>query len=82
MVFLGLFRIDIYCQNCGKDITNEGGFVSDDGKIFCHINRSCLDEVINYNELSIEYETAREVQKDIKYGRLIHYTQLEKKKLR
>jgi hypothetical protein len=32
-------RVFGYCENCGEKVTDEGNeyYISDDGKVFCHI---------------------------------------------
>lgn len=71
----------VYCQdeNCRKEIKREGGFVSSDKEIYCckidmriFQSRSMKDSTFY-----IEYRTAKEIQKDIKNGKLLHFGKLE-----
>ena len=81
-----------YCQNCGNDITANGGDVSTSGNIYCNDyeedgNSHCLDKEmllfskgkIDLKAISIRYYTPEEVQKAIKKRKLLHYGPLEEK---
>ncbi len=78
MIFEKLFKRKVYCQNCGNDITDLGGwYVPYKSEIFCNKDETCLLGITK--SPSIEYKNSREVQKDIKDGKLIHYNKLERK---
>ncbi len=74
MIFFTKKRV--YCQSCGTNITNEGGYISKNGQIFgYHHQGRCLEEaaeelekMLPQNEINVklEYRTAKEVQEDIK----------------
>ena len=81
--------LEVYCQFCGKNITNEGGDVGDsrfychgdeeDGTARCVINalfETGQTEIVIYN-----YHNPRKIQKMIRKGELIHFGPLEKEAL-
>lgn len=73
---MGLFNEELYCQICFGNITKEGGYVSEDGRIFgYHHNRKCLEKAAEELEkilpkdkinIKLEYRTGKEVQGDIR----------------
>ncbi len=80
----------IYCQNCGRDITIEGGDVSSNKRIYCHGYKDdgksrCLDremtDMINgkipLDPIFFNYHDANEVQEAIKKCKLAKYSLLE-----
>ncbi len=74
----------MYCQSCNEEIDMKntlgikGGYLSTEGEVFCSDVR-CLKKALNKNEgLSFEYRTWNELKEDIKSGKLIHSSQLEK----
>lgn len=84
----------VYCQNedCGREITKEGGDVSSSGLIFCHGYKDdgesrCLDyemrlmfkREISSEFLSYNYHNNRQVQRDIKKGKITKFGPLEQK---
>jgi hypothetical protein len=80
MIFDFLFKEEkIYCQNCGDEIIEVGGFVGGE-KVYCAKNNfSCLIQTEKSNpKIHFEYETKREIYKHIKDERIIHYGKLEK----
>ena len=81
----------VYCQNCYKDITFEGGDVSNSGRIYCHGYKAdgesrCLDEemrlvmkgAIKTGVVKCTYLSAGQVQLAIKKKQLINCGKLEK----
>jgi hypothetical protein len=74
-----LFFRKTYCQDSGKEITLDGGYVTSDGEIYCSSvdmrifqSRSMKDH--NFN---MHFHNAKEVQQDIKEKKLIHFGKLE-----
>ena len=76
----------VYCQNCGNELTEKGGDVTNSGRIYCHgragVETSCLiPAMFNGKEQGIVfgnfYEPAQ-VQKAIRRGELIQFNPLEK----
>jgi hypothetical protein len=71
----------VYCQdeNCRKEITREGGFVSSDGEIYCFKTDMRIFQPRSMKDTTfyVEFETAKEVQKEIKKGKLVHFGKLE-----
>jgi hypothetical protein len=72
----------VYCQYCKRDITNEGGDVSDSKKIYCHGDKEdgtagCAIMAIiseKQEEASFyNYYSPKEVQKAIKESKLVHF---------
>ncbi len=73
----------VYCQYCGTDLTDIGGDISDKGKIYCPEPRDgfpilCL-ELSVFNDPSQgmligNYFGPKEVQREIKKGKLVHFT--------
>jgi hypothetical protein len=71
-------RETIYCQRCEKDITQEGGLVAPDGKIYCiKGERQCFTYASMEGDFKMDYRTPKEVQEDIKEKKLIHFGKLE-----
>ncbi|MBU2616821.1 MAG: hypothetical protein KKB79_02460 [Nanoarchaeota archaeon] len=79
----------VYCQNCGRDITTEGGDVTSTGRIYCHgykedgVSR-CLDhEMVLVFEggasgiLVTDYYDSKEVQKLLRAGKINNFGLLE-----
>lgn len=87
--------VQVYCQSCGSEITQQGGDVSNTGRIYCHgFNQSwsydrCLDDEfeiqLRKKRISIEdikpvvfnFRNAKEVQRDIRAGKLREFESLE-----
>ena len=81
-----------YCQNCGRDVTNEGADVSTSGSIYCHgydeDGSRCFDkEIKKMFEGSFthvvygEFYKPAELQKEIRKMKVTHYGPLEKKSI-
>ena len=82
---------EVYCQSCGRDITSEGGAVSNTGRIYCHgyngqDDDRCLDSEF-FIQMSkgwvggavlFDYRESAKVQKEIRKGRLKEFGKLEK----
>ena len=80
-------RYNVYCQTCGRDITNEGGDVGQE-RIYCHGYKNdgsrCFErdliklfggtdgECVIFN-----YHNSRQVQKAIKKRRIVKFGELE-----
>lgn len=84
--------VDLYCQNCGKNITTVGGDVSSSGRIYCHGYKSdgesrCLDKEMRLmfggeippTMMTFNYYSAGEVQKAIRKQELTQFGPLEQK---
>lgn len=82
---------EVYCQACGKSLTNLGGDISSSGRIYCHGYKEdgesrCLDqEMIMMMQGKIpmqitifNYLDVKGVQREIKKGRLDKYSPLER----
>jgi hypothetical protein len=68
----------VYCQTCERDITQEGGFVTNDGNIYCaHGTRECFLSASMKGDFYMDYRTYKEVQEDIKEKKLTHFGKLE-----
>jgi len=78
-LFRYLIYKKIYCQDSGKNITLEGGFVTSDGDIY----RSSIEMRIfqprsmKDSKFKVNYRTSKEVQQDIKEKKLIRFGKLE-----
>jgi len=83
-------RAGVYCQSCANEITDVGGDVSSTGRIYCHgykgdSDTRCLDAEMFIQmqdggvaaPVFFESRSARQVQRDIKRGRLVEYGKLE-----
>ena len=77
----GLFKkkYKIYCQGCGEEIVRRGGYVSNEGKIYC------LKEIsgifigrMNDSSFSVEYMVSEEIQQLIEEGKLTNFGKLER----
>lgn len=77
-MFEFLFYKNVYCQNCGEELTKKGGYVGGN-RIYCsEDNCKCLIEAFNLNNrLEVEYKNAEEVQEEIKSKNLIVFSKLE-----
>lgn len=77
-------RVEIYCQECGKSLTDKGAYVSFEGFAFCQNPSSelgCLENFSFTGEISIfegENLSAENLQDAIRSRKLIHYGNLEK----
>lgn len=76
---------EVYCQSCGKNLTSEGGDVSNSGGVYCHNYNGtpqCLMlAVFKSNEkVSISnFYNSREIQKLIRKSELTKFGSLERK---
>jgi hypothetical protein len=80
MIFDFLFnKKKIYCQICGEEIIEVGGFVAEK-KIYCSKDDfACLINASASNpKIHFEYETKQEIYNHIEDGRITHYGKLEK----
>src|SRR3989338_1517714 len=81
---------EVYCQSCGTDITSQGGDVSSTGRIYCHgykgdTGNRCLDAELFIQMqrrqtpavVLFNYESAKEVQEEIRKRRLKEFGRLE-----
>lgn len=75
-----LFYTRVYCQDCGKNITRRGGYITSDSKIYCSATdmktfylRTMKDENFRLED----YRDAEEIQEEIKKGRLTKFGKLE-----
>ena len=70
----------IYCQECGKDITEKGGFAHD-LKIYCDGDCAVNDYLPTRGPEILEFyrRSSKEIQEDIRKNKLIHFSKLEKK---
>ena len=74
----------VYCQTCGEDLTKQGGYISNEGGIYCQggflRNFDCggIAMTKSNHNLSFDYADSKEVQRWIEEGKLIHFSQLEK----
>ena len=77
--------IDVHCQYCDTDITELGGDVSGDGRIYCHEpdqTKRCsilafMDGQVNTSWMSTDFYRPDEVQNAIRDGTLGSYLPLE-----
>jgi hypothetical protein len=68
----------VYCQECERELTQEGGFVTRDGNIYCALERrKCFLSAPLGENFYMDYRTPKEVQEDIKEKKLIHFGKLE-----
>lgn len=83
----GLFkRARVYCQNCGTDLTDKGGDIANNGKIYCNgyiggfIRHIDIDLLVHPEEETIiaDYKNPKQVQREIREGTLTHFEKLEK----
>jgi len=74
----------VYCQTCSADLTNEGGYVSDDGRVFCYSllmpRLTCGDVAAKHSlvTLKFSYKDSETIQKEIAEGKIIYFSSLEK----
>lgn len=94
MLFISLFmfrlfdrkKFQVYCQTCGRDLTNTGGYVGDNSKIYCGVTEKdgsallpCFAEaLLKYSAVVAQYKNSKQIQKDIRERRLTHFGMLEK----
>jgi hypothetical protein len=79
-------KIEVYCQDCGKDLTNIGGDIANNKKIYCNTSNRypfrCIDNYLLKNPdegiLIANYSKPEEIQKAIRKRKLVHYNKLEK----
>ena len=82
--------VEFYCQNCGRELTKEGGDVTTTGRIYCHGYKKdgesrCMDHEmilmfkgkIKPQKFTTNYTPSNEVQKLIDKGELKEFGQLE-----
>ncbi|MEK6842844.1 MAG: hypothetical protein AABX84_03430 [Nanoarchaeota archaeon] len=78
---------EVYCQNCGNELTNNGGDVASNGAIYCHgYKRSnpirCIEEAMFRKNILTpligNYLNAQEVQVEIERKELTNFSPLEK----
>jgi hypothetical protein len=80
---MGLFnnqQKQIYCQNCGIDLTKLGGNVANNGKIYC--NKYCMILYLmrdSAEAIIANYHDHKQVQEDIKKKILKEFGPLEAK---
>ncbi len=74
----------VYCQNCGKDITDRGGDVTSNDRVYCHGYKSlgvrCIDEALikgHFDFLFANYLSPQQVQRAIRKGKLTYFNPLE-----
>lgn len=81
---------DVYCQSCGRELTNEGGDVTSTGRIYCHGYKKdresrCLDHgtmlmfkgKVKPQKFTTNYTPSNEIQKLIDKGELTEFGPLE-----
>lgn len=75
----------IYCQECGKEITNEGGVIDTHKRVLCSNFRqselSCSSEYLLEHveeEPFLNYSTPEKIQESIGQGLLEEFGPLEK----
>ncbi len=68
-----------YCQFCNQEIIKQGGYVTNEGEVYCinenmniFMNRSMKDR-----SFSVEYQSFDEIQKGIKNGKITKFKKLE-----
>ena len=91
MCLLGGKLKEIYCQNCGNDITKQGADVSGSGRTYCHGYKEggqgapCTTvatfQGIEAGFAIAQYYTPRKVQNAIERKEITHFGPLEKKAL-
>ena len=80
---------EVYCQNCGEDITTRGGFITDSQKIYCYEregirNSCCINALMRGEEkgqMIANFYESQEVQRAIRRGVLIKFSPLEERVL-
>jgi hypothetical protein len=74
-----LFSKKTYCQDSGKEITLEGGYVTSDGEIYCSSVDMRMFQLRSMKDrnFNLDFHSAKEVQRDIKEGRLKKFGKLE-----
>jgi hypothetical protein len=77
---------EVYCQNCGRELTESGGMVTSSGNIYCQGYREdpmlrCHEEAlfrgIEEGMVFANYRTPKQVQKEIRKGELKNFRSLE-----
>jgi len=76
---------DVYCQDCGDNLTNRGGDISGSGRIYCHgivSPKQCVfSAVFNGKEgqkgMAFNYASPKQIQRAIRKGELIQFGKLE-----
>ncbi|MEK6827706.1 MAG: hypothetical protein AABX99_04450 [Nanoarchaeota archaeon] len=75
----------VYCQTCGTDLTDEGAYVSSEGRIFCYDllrpRLTCGDVAAKHSLITIRfsYKLPEDIQKEIADGKITNFGCLEKK---
>jgi len=77
------FTLDVYCQTCGAGLTEAGGYVADNGEIYCVENSNCLNEgVLSETEgigvVVADFYDPKKVQEAIRKGELAKFGPLER----
>lgn len=78
---------EVYCQACGKELTDEGGDVTNTKKIYCNgykpgtlmrcIERDMIENPAPGVVVIGNYQTPKQVQKSISKGKLTEFGSLE-----
>ena len=81
---------EVYCQNCGKELTHEGGDVTSTGRVYCHGYKEDGESRCVDHEMMLMFKrkappqpftanrySPEKVQKLIEEGELIEYGRLE-----
>ena len=73
--------LDVYCQTCGREITQEGADVSSSGEIYCHGGDGpmCAAMATLKSEATrvFNYYKPREVQRAIRRKQITNFSPLE-----
>lgn len=82
--FLGFNSTQAYCQQCGKNLTHTGGYITPSKKVYCQDNstHSCINDALrtgNEKRPGYLYATTETLQQAIQNETLRHYGPLEKK---
>lgn len=79
------FRYDVYCQTCGKEITQLGGYLGENGRSYCvpkdnsSISECIFKAGVSSGEIISSYLcTPSELQKAIFEEKLVRFEKLER----
>lgn len=73
--FLAMNRQKVYCQACGDDLTNLGGLITENKKIYCGDVSWCLEKglIEGTDVFGADFFNSYETQRLIQEGYLIFF---------
>jgi phage host-nuclease inhibitor protein Gam len=71
--------IPFYCQECGDELTNRGGLITENKKIYCGSVPWCIEKGLAKEinlDIGVDFSNSIDVQEAIKKGDLIFFNKL------